>query len=150
MNTAHAQTYIIYENLCHDGIACGANNIYICGYYHAGSPFIISSMRHKDVCCKPGEEVKFTVSTPPSATTCVYQWYFENQAITVQNPDYKGQTSKCLLVLKCLPKHKGVYWCISEDESGTQITSRHEKLTAGIYTCLLKVYIYIRQMTVCM
>ena len=90
-------------------------------------------MQPQDVCCKPGEEVTFTVSTSPSATTCVYQWYFENQALTLQNPDYKGQTSKRLLVLKFLPKHKGVYWCISEDGSGTQITSRHATLTAGIY-----------------
>ncbi len=101
--------------------------------FHAGSPFIISLMQPQDVCCKPGEEVKFTVSASPSATTCVYQWYFENQALTLQNPDYKGQTSKRLLVLKFLPKHKGVYWCISEDGSGTQITSRHATLTAGIY-----------------
>ncbi len=102
----------------------------------AGSPFMISLIQPKDVCCKPGEEAEFTISTSPSAT-CVYQWYFENQALAVQNPDYKGQTSKCLLVLKFLPKHKGVYWCITEDESGTQITSRHAALTAGKYNCLL-------------
>ena len=92
----------------------------------AGLPFLIS-IQPKDVCCKPGEEVVFTISTAPSATT--YKWYFENQAIS--NPDYKGHTSECLLISKFFPKHKGAYWCVAEDASGTQITSRHVILTAG-------------------
>ena len=99
------------------------------------SPFIIS-IEPKDVCCKPGEKVEFTISTAPSATT--YQWYFKNQAISL--PDYEGQTSERLLVSKYLPKHRGAYWCVAGDGSGTQITSRHAALTAGnlsaqLYTC---------------
>ncbi len=68
------------------------------------------------------------ISTAPSAAT--YQWFFENQAIS-RLPDYKGQTSEHLLISKFLPKHKGAYWCVAEDASGTQITSRHATLTAG-------------------
>ena len=67
------------------------------------------------------------ISTAPSAAT--YQWFFENQAISL--PDYKGQTSEHLLISKFLPKHKGAYWCVAEDASGIQITSRHATLTAG-------------------
>ncbi len=94
--------------------------------YTAGSQIFIS-IQPKDVCCKPGEQAELTISTTPSATT--YQWFFNNQAISL--PNYKGQTSKCLLISKFLPKHKGTYWCVAEDESGTQITSRHATLTAG-------------------
>ncbi len=64
----------------------------------------------------------------------MYQWRFENQAI-LSLPDYKGQTSERLLISTFLPKHKGVYWCVAEDASGTQITSCHATLTAG--TCML-------------
>ncbi len=85
------------------------------------------SIQPKDVSCKPGEEVELTISTAPSATR--YQWFFENQAISL--PDYEGQTSERLLISTFLPKHKGVYWCVAEDASGTQITSRHATLTAG-------------------
>ncbi|XP_064389835.1 uncharacterized protein LOC135337779 isoform X2 [Halichondria panicea] len=91
-----------------------------------GSPFTFS-IQPKDVCCKPGGKIEFTISTAPSATT--YQWYYENQKISF--PDYEGQTSKRLLVSNFLPKHKGAYWCVAGDGSGTQITSRHAALTAG-------------------
>ncbi|XP_064389434.1 uncharacterized protein LOC135337431 isoform X3 [Halichondria panicea] len=89
------------------------------------SPFKITTQPN-DICCKPGEQAKLTIWTSPSATT--YQWYFRNQAIS--NPDYKGQTSECLLISKFLPKHKGGYWCVAEDASGTRTTSRHATLTA--------------------
>ena len=94
--------------------------------YTAGSPFNITTQPN-DICCKPGEQAKLTILTSPPATT--YQWYFKNQIIS--NPDYKGQTSERLLILKFLPKHKGVYWCVAEDASGTRTTSRHATLTAG-------------------
>ncbi|XP_064388252.1 uncharacterized protein LOC135336416 isoform X2 [Halichondria panicea] len=90
-----------------------------------GSPFNITTQPN-DICCKPGEQAKLTILTSPPATT--YQWYFKNQIIS--NPDYKGQTSERLLILKFLPKHKGVYWCVAEDASGTRTTSRHATLTA--------------------
>ena len=103
----------------------------------AGSPFKITTQPN-DICCKPGEQAKLTILTSPSATT--YQWYFRNQAIS--NPDYKGQTSECLLISKFLPKQKGVYWCVAEDASGTQTTSRHAKLTAGNLFALLRIIVH--------
>ncbi len=104
----------------------------------AGSPFKITTQPN-DICCKPGEQAKLTIWTSPSATT--YQWYFRNQAVS--NPDYKGQTSECLLISKFLPKHKGVYWCVAEDGSDTQITSRHATLTAGNLYALLLIVILL-------
>ncbi len=98
----------------------------------AGLPFKITTQPN-DICCKPGEQAKLTIWTSPSATT--YQWYFRHQVIS--NPDYKGQTSECLLISKFLPKHKGVYWCVAEDALGTRTTSRHATLTAGNLFALL-------------
>ena len=97
----------------------------------------------KDVYCKPGDKAEFTVSTSPSST---HTWYFNDQAISLpdeQNllPEYEGQKSERLLILKVIPKHKGVYSCIAEDEYGTRITSKRVVLIAG--TCrLLIFYLY--------
>ncbi len=95
----------------------------------------------KGVYCKPGDEAEFTVSTSPSDRSIyTYQWFFDDQAISLpeydeQNllPEYEGQKSERLLILKVLPKHKGVYSCIAEDVSGTRITSQPATLTAGTY-----------------
>ncbi len=113
----------------------------------AGSPFVFST-QPKDVCCKPGDKAELTVSTSPSdsdtKSTYIYRWYFDDQAISDKLPEYEyeGQQSKSLLILKVLPKHKGVYWCIVENESGTRITSQHAALTAG--TCpLLLFYMHL-------
>ena len=91
--------------------------------------FIIS-IQPEDVCCKPGEKAEFSISTLPSFTTCTYQWYFENQAIV--DSGYEGQQSQRLLILKFFPKHKGNYWCIVEDKSGTRMISHSAALTAGM------------------
>ncbi len=102
----------------------------------AGSPFVFL-IQPKDICCKPGDKAEFTVSTSPSDMRSTYQWYFDNQAISLpdgQN-EYEGQKSECLLVLKLFPKHKGVYWCTAENALGTRITSKYAALTAG--TCPL-------------
>ncbi len=97
------------------------------------SSSFIFSIQPKDVCCKPGENAEFLISTSPSAATCTYQWYFENQAI-VTTPDsgYEGQQSQRLQILNIFPKHKGNYWCIAEDKSGTRMDSHHAVLTAGM------------------
>ncbi len=94
----------------------------------------------KNVCCKPGHKAEFTVLTD-TRSTYRYQWYFDNQAISLPDglPEYEGQTSERLQILKLLPKHKGVYWCIAEDESGTRITSQRAALTAG--TCPLLLFL---------
>ncbi len=110
----------------------------------SGSPFVFST-QPKDVCCKPGDKAELTVSTSPSdsdtiSTYNIYQWYFDNQAISDGLPEYEGQQSKSLLILKLLPKHKGIYWCIVENESGTRITSQHAALTAG--TCPLLLFLH--------
>ena len=115
----------------------------------AGSPFVFL-IQPKDVCCKPGDKAEFTVSTSPSDTRSTYQWYFDNQAISLpdgQNflSEYKGQQSECLLVLKLLPRHKGVYWCVAEDASGTRITSQYATLTAG--TCPLIIVCIFNMLT---
>ena len=113
--------------------------------YLAGSQFIIS-IQPKDVSCKPGEEAKFTVSTSPTASTCTYQWYFQNfqnQSITIGNLDCNGQTSNCLQILKFLPRNKGIYWCAAENASGTRVTSHLAALTAGAFVCPFDLHVYI-------
>ncbi len=111
----------------------------------AGSSFVFL-IQPKDVCCKPGDKAEFSVSTSLSDRS-THTWYCNDQTISHPDgqtllPEYEGQKSERLLILKVLPKHKGVYSCIAEDESGTRITSKRVALTAG--TCpLLILYTFV-------
>ena len=46
----------------------------------------------KDVNCKPGSQVEFSISVTSSAAS--FQWYFQESIIDATNSDYEGSYRK--------------------------------------------------------
>ena len=71
-------------------------------------------------------EILIETDLPPKS----YKWYFQGGEIG-DNEDYEGSKTKCLLIRKCLPKHKGAYVCEITDELGGTMESRSAMLSIG-------------------
>ena len=87
------------------------------------------SSHPKDAHIKPGEKVEFTVQTLSPAES--YQWQFQDKPIPFDKAGYNGCRTNCLTIKKCFPKHKGTYFCIVYDISGTCIASNSARLDIG-------------------
>ena len=85
--------------------------------------------------CVPGSRVEFLVLT--NLQEARYQWFFNNQQIEANNPDYEGSTTNRLVVFECLLKHQGQYEClISDDTKNISITSEPAVLKLGRFLTL--------------
>ena len=84
----------------------------------------------KNTICNPGDKVEFTIKTSPTAQR--HQWYLNGQEISNEDKDYEGSTTEHLLIVKCLPKHKGSYNCVVSFESDAPLTSKSATLKIGI------------------
>ena len=60
--------------------------------------------------CVPGSQTEFSVSC--ARPSLKYQWYFNDGPIDLQNQEYDGTTTKCLVILESLSKHQGSYQCV--------------------------------------
>ena len=83
----------------------------------------------KNVRCKPGERLEFSIET--SKTAQAYQWCLNGNEISSEDNDYEGSTTRCILISKCLPKHKGSYRCLVTTELDTLLSSETATLEIG-------------------
>ena len=92
----------------------------------------------KNVLCKPGEKLGFSIETSKPAQA--YQWYWNGNEISSEDKDYEGSTTKCIFISKCLPKHKGSYRCLVTTELDILISSETATLEIGTisfsHTCI--------------
>ena len=86
-------------------------------------------MQPKDTLTNLGDSVEFSIETSPVATT--YAWHFQEKPIIAEDIDYEGYDTDKLLILKCLPKHRGAYKCILTDEAGESFVSASGTLKFG-------------------
>ena len=84
----------------------------------------------KNVNCKPGEKLGFSVET--SKTAQAYQWYLNGIVINNEDKVYDGSTTEVLSINRCLPKHKGSYQCIVMTELDTPLRTEIATLEIGM------------------
>ena len=80
---------------------------------------------------KPGETVEFSLQLRFSRHH-FYQWYFNRREINNEDMEFEGSTSECLVLTKCLSKHKGFFQCVVTNEFGVSVTSEVAELRIGI------------------